>query len=418
MKILNKYYMDVIKDQFSPINIFMNFINAKLKKLNIKLSKRQINKINKSFEKGKLEIQITDYQIKKSGKSEEEIQSQLDSITDELEKYIDEYESKIESKVKTFAIDISDELSQIIYNNLDKTFSSFSKIKEKNLDIIKKDIKQNWNKSFKYLNMILYITHEIIESFETKDEIYYTSKNLVLIKLMSKGCLILSEIITLLENGYSDGAYARWRSLHEITVIAEYLSNKSEEIYEKFIDHQFVQDYKHAIKLKENSNHIFQFEISDEEYKIICDNYKCVIEKYGKPFKNDYGWAHDLFDKKRIYFSDIENEVNFDYIRSHYKMSSDTIHTNSRGLFYNVGFLAKSDYDLLIGPSMDGLSIPLSLVSTSIALLNTNILLQLNDEVLMDDLVYMKIYHILRENIVSNCFDVEENISIVNDDKS
>lgn len=410
MNTLNKYFLDTMASFYTPSNIYLEIMKSKLKKINIVITKRQEKKLLKNFDKGKFQINISNSQIKKSGYTEEELQVKFKKIVDEMEIHIEEYGKLMEEEMSDFTTHISDELSQLIYTNLITTFKKFRKFKENERALINEDILNAWNKSFENLEMTLFMTQEIIESYANNEEVNNTSKNLVLIKLLSKGCQIFSEIIILLNNGLPDGAYARWRSLHEITVIAEYLSDKSEETFEKFIDHQHVQDYKHARKLKEDTNHLFQFEVTDEEYNIICENYNYVVNKYGRSFKNDYGWAYEFFDQKRIHFSDLEHAVDFDNIRSHYKMSSDTIHTNSRGLFYNVGLFSKSEFDLLIGPSIHGLSIPISLVSTSITLLLTNVLLKINDEVVMDELVYLKIFHLLRENIVSNCFEEEDNL--------
>ena len=40
-------------------------------------------------------------------------------------------------------------------------------------------------------------------------------------RLHARACQIAQEVLTLLSAGYADGAMGRWRSLHEVTVVAE-----------------------------------------------------------------------------------------------------------------------------------------------------------------------------------------------------
>ena len=42
----------------------------------------------------------------------------------------------------------------------------------------------------------------------------------MLIRLHGKAVLTAREVLTLLRNGYSSGAFARWRTLHEVRVMS------------------------------------------------------------------------------------------------------------------------------------------------------------------------------------------------------
>lgn len=43
------------------------------------------------------------------------------------------------------------------------------------------------------------------------------------------------EIITLMKNGFADGAYARWRSMYEIAIVSAFITEKGEAVAEAFI---------------------------------------------------------------------------------------------------------------------------------------------------------------------------------------
>lgn len=44
------------------------------------------------------------------------------------------------------------------------------------------------------------------------------------------------EILTLVKNGLADGAFARWRSLFELSVISNFISSNSEEVAKAYYE--------------------------------------------------------------------------------------------------------------------------------------------------------------------------------------
>ena len=58
----------------------------------------------------------------------------------------------------------------------------------------------------------------------------------VLRKLHGRACQQFYEILWLLRGGFADGAYARWRSLFELSVIAEFISQNDEQVAKAFVD--------------------------------------------------------------------------------------------------------------------------------------------------------------------------------------
>lgn len=50
------------------------------------------------------------------------------------------------------------------------------------------------------------------------------------------------EILTLVKNGFSDGAFARWRSMYELSVISSFIRKFGEPVAEKFIEASDTQD--------------------------------------------------------------------------------------------------------------------------------------------------------------------------------
>lgn len=96
---------------------------------------------------------------------------------------------------------------------------------------------QIWSKGFVASEVMYLITVESADSIGEymvkqpegtfKDRDY---RCFVLRELHGRACQQYLEILCLIKAGFADGAYARWRSLYELSVIAEFISNNSEEV--------------------------------------------------------------------------------------------------------------------------------------------------------------------------------------------
>jgi Family of unknown function (DUF5677) len=201
----------------------------------------------------------------------------------------------------------------------------------------------------------------------------------VLTRLHARACQITSEVECLLSGGFSDGAMARWRSLHEVAVVALFISKHGAECAERYTYHQFVESRKAAKNYERCQARLGYEPISDSESEEIERSYKFVLEKYGAQFREQYGWARphlNISEKARVKFSDIEEATGVDHLRAHYQMASHNVHANPKGVFFKLGLIAESDV-LLTGPSNAGLADPgfasaLSLVQASSALMTIN----------------------------------------------
>jgi len=112
-----------------------------------------------------------------------------------------------------------------------------------------------------------------------------------LCEIIDKACEISLEMIVLIENGFPYGANARWRTLFEYSVVAHVLSeNNDDELTLMFLKHDIVTvkkvaDSKNALEDKSNIP-----DFTEEYYNNVLDEYNLCITKYGKNFKNTYGW--------------------------------------------------------------------------------------------------------------------------------
>jgi Family of unknown function (DUF5677) len=106
-------------------------------------------------------------------------------------------------------------------------------------------LEERWGKPLGQLRMLLTMVREWTGNAHERESTRRKHKNKqlrqILIRLLARGCQVTDEIICLLENGFSDGAMARWRTLHEIAVVAAVISQHGAPLAERYIDHQAVE---------------------------------------------------------------------------------------------------------------------------------------------------------------------------------
>lgn len=181
------------------------------------------------------------------------------------------------------------------------------------------------------------------------------SKLDVLITLHARACQIASEILALLRTGFADGAHARWRSLHEVSVIAIFISQQPESVAIKYFHHQDIENLRHI----ESELHRFPSLKADKKalklHRDLVRSTESLIAVYGVEFKTDYGWAAQTLNKKKPTFRDIEAAVEIDSLRSSYKLASLNVHGSAKGTFERLGAPLSLESRLLSGRSDFGL---------------------------------------------------------------
>ena len=239
-------------------------------------------------------------------------------------------------------------------------------------------IERVWGKPLDLLYSLYGICGEVGQEFNRRyrdrayDEDDYSTQ--ALIRLHARSCLVFSEVLTLLRSGYASGAHARWRTLHEVAVVAFFLREHGDEVAHRYLEHDWIQIYKSALVHRRYAQRLGHDSLTDEEFNESKRHRDELVARYGRDFKRDYGWAASVLPGDGRTFFEIEVAANLDHMRPYYKMASNAIHPNARGLFFDLG-LGDDENLMLAGPSTRGLADPgmgavVALYQTTVALLN------------------------------------------------
>jgi hypothetical protein len=174
-------------------------------------------------------------------------------------------------------------------------------------------------------------------------------------RVHARASQVAGEILALLEHGYADGAHARWRTLHELSVVAALLSAHDDELAERYLHHEVVESLRAATQLNEYAPRIGEKPLSKTEFERLTRMGKALQERFGPEFLKPYGWAAKAVGIPNPHFDHLEKAASFDHLRPYYKLASYNVHASSKGTNFRLGLLKPSPDILLAGPSNAGL---------------------------------------------------------------
>ena len=271
------------------------------------------------------------------------------------------------------------------------------------LNKFRKRIERTWGTPINLFRLMLTSSRELFLDQEKSLQNSKSKRDLhlreALFGIHARALRTSTAVLVLLENGLADDAYARWRTLYELSVVGAFLSVHGEKAAERYLAHE-------AVVLRKQLNNALSWGGGEmypkQQKREIERNYQSVISKFGKQFKNNYGWAGCFIGKNNPRFVDLEEAVKGKGIVPPYKESSLQVHGGRAGLFG----LSSNDYILAIGHSHFGLEIPL--MHTSFCLMQVTIA-HLNHSPSRDSVV-LSFFEELDKKILKHCKKVAKKL--------
>lgn len=343
------------------------------------------------------------FAIKIPGYEDTDIQINIEE--EDITSILDEYTKRLSDEIPK----IVQETSEVILSNLrsraPEMLSEHAEIRGR----FEESVFQKWGKALELLEMFIVIATEAGDDFNKEFRPAASEDNDfvfdVLTRLHARSCQIANEILTLLKSGYADGAYARWRTMHEIAVVGIFIHKFGQDVAERYLLHDAVESYRVAQQYQRNYVRLGYEPLTDRELLQIESLYQRLIDRFERPYANSYGWAAHALGKHSPNFSDIEQVVDLEHWRSHYKFASHNVHANPKGVFLKLGLYPENQELLLTGPSGTGYTDPGH--STALSLLQiTTFLLTLRPN--LDRLSVCQILSTLAEEIGSTFLSIQK----------
>lgn len=294
----------------------------------------------------------------------------------DIEVIHDRFDEFLSQKLPDLVNSMSEDLADRILLTLHRGWEKESRRQQRERRGFEKRLDRRWGKPIGLLRMLLTVAREFGEMVNTslRSNPDYASSCLVdvLLRLHARACQVADEIVCLLAAGFSDGAMARWRTLHEIAVVAYFLKEHGEAAARRYIDHEVIESSRAARDYDECRERLGYEPMSESELEEIHQAHEKAVSQYGHAFDSPYGWAADALGLRKPTLRDIERVAGIDHLRAHYRLASHNVHANPKGVFFKLGLLDEADV-LLAGPSNAGLADPghgaaISLSQVSVAL--------------------------------------------------
>lgn len=376
---LQELFDKQIEELFRPGNLGVSILENELKEIGLSITTEQRTEFEAQFSNPNSDIltfDFSDAQLDKAGiSSEEDLKPKLKEVVEGLSAKIDKFENEIDETMESMVEGVTDIMAHSFLEALDEQMGKVLEDQSAITQEIAENVFSVWGEPLGLLQGLIVVADECAEAYVTRCDDYAADDLVheVLIRIHAKAVQVSKEILTLLMNGYPGGAQARWRTLHELSVVSAFISEHGQEIAERYIDHEAVEIYKAAIQYNDYYTRLGAIEIPQEEMDAMRKDYLEVLDLYGTNYKGEYGWAARALNSKKPTFRDIEVSVDLDHHRPYYKSASANVHANPVGVFNNFGLLSDENI-ILSGPCNVGFAEPAQSTIISLNIITTTML--------------------------------------------
>jgi hypothetical protein len=157
---------------------------------------------------------------------------------------------------------------------------------------------------------------------------------------------------------------SRWRSLHEVAVVADFIVEHGDECAERYFAHESIETWRAMDEFQEHAAALGEDPYSEKEMAQAKAEFDALIARYGTRFGATYGWAHHALaakdpsrEKHNVTLKAIERSVGAERFRPRYRIASHGVHANPMGVTQVPDSLpSERGLVLLTGPSPAGLA--------------------------------------------------------------
>jgi hypothetical protein len=330
-------------------------------------------------------------------------------------------DEKIKKILDSFPEIVIDFVENVTNDSLDTLKAEAGQMIKEHASIqrgFEKRLYRKWQQPLQLMEMFIFIAEEAGSDYN--DHIRSTSdiskayKFEALRRLHARACQVAKEVLTLLKSGFSDGAHARWRTLHEICVVANFLGSHDDELAERYLLHDVIERYRSIDLYQEYSQQLGLQPFTNIEIETLREQSEWLIARFGPEYKNENGWAALALRKKDPSFADIESTVDLRHIRPFYKLACINVHASARGILFRLGLSEDQQNQILLSGSSDmGLTDPGENTAYSLMLATSSLLTY---DPNLDSLVALNILMKLEQEIF-DAFDQAENRYFHNEKK-
>lgn len=363
-----------MRKEYAPARVLSRIFAARLNVAGVGTTAADLSRLEKSLESalannaGQIDVPLGKKRLAKAGITADLLQKLFAIPSD---KEIDEHIAKLEKALPTAAVEATQAMgSALIRYVMENGRDSLDEHRQRRL-LFESNLQEIWGGAFDRLEILIGVSREIAtivdSNWRNQKRRRRTPEMILAHRFQARAICIADEILVLLKSGLAGGAVARWRSLHELAVVATVVGKFKGDIAERYVSHSAITRYQATLVYQENAAALGFKPISAKTVERNLKERDRVVSKYGVQFKEAYGWASEVLGRPAKKFDDIEKLAGMSALRPFYKHASKAVHGGAQGTLEPEG-LRKKDTILLAGPSNYGLADAGQLTANSLTL--------------------------------------------------
>ena len=238
---------------------------------------------------------------------------------------------------------------------------------------------QRWRKAFNLIELIWVVAAEVGNKFNqdlqgqsvARDRAYLFQ---ALVHIHARSMLVASECICLMRGGFPDGGLSRWRTLHELNVVASFLLSNGNAA-ERYMVSFEIQALTAARQMQRYAERSKMDPPAADEIAAIEERCNAHVARFGKDIQNDYGWASEVIGKKSPNLLDLEEAVGLDHWRPRFKWASQHTHGGHRPFGSMLATTEAPSPVFAIRQSNSGMVDPLHMTAISLTHVTSSLLM-------------------------------------------
>ncbi|MGP1679949.1 MAG: DUF5677 domain-containing protein [Burkholderiales bacterium] len=384
---LHRLFQEAIRKELVPTRVLAAIVAKKLKTQGIRCSARRSmiigEQLAESLRSGAPSDGMSTIVVSDGTRSRKTVELRLSA--EDIEMYAKDLGEGFGKQM----LPMAEKIAKLYLSSVRRRDYEGMRARREDLEKFRKNLGARWGKAFDSYESFLAVA---IDAGSAANKYLRSEKGgkpgaLVdaMVRIHARAVQVAGEVLTLLESGYADGAHARWRTLHELAVVAALLSEHDDELAERYLQHEVVESLSAARQLKEYAGQIGEKPLPKREFEKLVRMEKALQDRFGHEYSKRYGWAAKLVNNPNPNFDHLEKAASFNHLRPYYKLASYNVHATSKGANYRLGLLGPSTNILLAGPSNAGLEDPGRFAAHSLLTITLGLL---TIDTTLDSLVY------------------------------
>jgi hypothetical protein len=243
-------------------------------------------------------------------------------------------------------------------------------------------ILDEWGPAIDGLDLLIALVYDAAEEWRSsygEAELGIRSRRRAALAACTGAINSANDVSALIVRGCGTAAFARWRTLHELNVVARILRISSDDVLERYLDREDLRYHDSVLRLHRAwKDGRLEGSVPREAVLKARDMKVALTNKYGAWFLGDFGWAHELlYESNPAYrerfdlderpsgprFSELQAYADLREYALDYIISSTAIHASPA----LAGFLIHAHREPKAGPSLYGLGFPGSATAVALA---------------------------------------------------